>query len=94
MKDFTCGCCGAGFMSTYEEQRVHDQDEGFGFCPGCLEWMDQKHRADMLELVPKLRAALNVKNQARLDAMSEDQKVAVCERLILDGKVTYSIRGN
>lgn len=33
---FTCGCCGTGFMSTIAEQRIHDQDEGYGYCPKCL----------------------------------------------------------
>jgi hypothetical protein len=34
---FTCGCCGEGFTSTIAEQRIHDQDEGYGFCPSCLK---------------------------------------------------------
>ena len=33
---FTCGCCGTGFTSTIAEQRPHDQDEGYGYCPRCL----------------------------------------------------------
>lgn len=34
--NFECGCCGEGFTSTIAEQRVHDQDEGFGYCPKCV----------------------------------------------------------
>jgi hypothetical protein len=33
---FTCGCCGDGFTSTIAEQRPHDQDEGYGYCPRCI----------------------------------------------------------
>ena len=33
---FTCGCCGTSFTSTIAEQRPHDQDEGYGYCPRCL----------------------------------------------------------
>ena len=34
--DFECGCCGESFESTYDEQKVYDQDAGYGFCPGCV----------------------------------------------------------
>ncbi len=34
---FTCSCCGSSFKSTIQEQRVFDQDEGYGKCPKCLE---------------------------------------------------------
>lgn len=32
---FTCGCCGKSFRSTPDEQRIFDQDAGFGICPPC-----------------------------------------------------------
>jgi hypothetical protein len=35
--DFECGCCGTNFTSTIADQRIHDQDEGFGYCPSCLK---------------------------------------------------------
>jgi hypothetical protein len=35
--DFECGCCGDNFTSTIADQRIHDQDEGFGYCPSCLK---------------------------------------------------------
>lgn len=34
---FTCGCCGKGFKSTIDEQRIHDQDVGYGCCSSCLK---------------------------------------------------------
>jgi hypothetical protein len=33
---FTCACCGTGFKSTLAEQRPHDQDCGYGYCPACV----------------------------------------------------------
>lgn len=32
---FECGCCGDSFESTYDKQRVFDQDAGYGICPEC-----------------------------------------------------------
>lgn len=34
---FTCGCCGESFESSLAEQRVFDQDEGYGTCKSCLK---------------------------------------------------------
>jgi hypothetical protein len=34
---FICSCCGTGFKSTIQEQRVHDQDQGYGYRPDCLK---------------------------------------------------------
>jgi hypothetical protein len=35
--NFLCGCCGEVFKSTFGEQKVFDQDEGYGICGRCIE---------------------------------------------------------
>ncbi len=33
--NFECSCCGKYFTSTYNKQKPHDQDNGYGMCKEC-----------------------------------------------------------
>ncbi len=40
--DFTCGCCGDVFESTIRQQRIWDQDEGYGIGPCCASYHQER----------------------------------------------------
>lgn len=77
-KGLLCGCCGQHF-TTWEEYVDQGQDKGYGTCYLCQREAERKEVEMVEEAFKKVYEAVNGKNKARMDKITEydDRKAFV-----------------
>ena len=82
-----CNCCGNPMEDTPEENMDYGtgkRDVGYGTCMKCAEWATDRFFAAQKHV---FRNALNAKNQAIWDAMSDEDQKAIFFGAVEEGVI-------
>ena len=90
-RNFQCGCCGALFRSTDEEQRKFDQDEGWGICDECAIEIDAQNEREWQSAIKTLADGLNEINRAKFYSLDVEVQKGLVLQAIEDGVLRFSI---
>ena len=91
-RGFICGCCGDGFRDTLTAQAEHDQDAGYGICPRCEMWIDERNERDWADIESKVAAALNPQNRAKFLGFDVEVRRGIMWQMMDDGLIQFEIR--
>ena len=90
MSDYTCQCCGAGFMA--EPDQVELDDDGDATCPPCAQWIEECFIGPTFcDAERALLEKLNDEQAEKYNGCSADIKQQIVTRAIDRGLVKWKI---
>lgn len=87
MTALACGCCGQGFEGT----QGTENDEGFGTCPDCEDWIESRHEKQLRGYTARFARALNKTNRRVFLKMPINMQVDILSKALDDGIITWKI---
>jgi len=90
-KRLRCGCCGSDFQvwKGYQDQ---DQDNGYGICKKCQGWIEELDNKEMDKAIKVISDGLKPANKAKFDAMERELQIALVNKALSDGVMTWVIK--
>lgn len=85
-----CGCCGQDFQ-VWEEYEDQDQDNGYGICKSCQADDVERNEAEYDKAIKVMSDGLNPANRDIFDAMERDLQIALVNKMMADGLLTWEI---
>jgi len=85
-----CGCCGTGF-ETWPEYEDQDQDDGYGICARCQDYIEETNTQAMTSIIRKVRNTLQHDKLAKFDAMSRATQEQFIFKLMDRGAISWQI---
>jgi hypothetical protein len=89
MKVYICGCCGDDFKGKKQDPK---SNIGFGTCPSCEEWLQEKEYNMMTKSIELLASRFSEEKKTELLAMSRAAQEVFVHRAFADGVLIWSIR--
>ena len=86
-----CGCCGTDFTVWigYQDQ---DQDNGYGICKSCQKYDEKRNDQEYDKCIALSHNGLKEGNRAKFDGYDRDLQIALVNKAINDGVITWEIK--
>lgn len=92
-KGLSCGCCGDWF-ETWEGYVDQDQDNGYGICKDCQEYIDAKNEKQYDDMIKQILEAVKPETAEKMRAKiaeDPDMKYAYVNGALDQGFFTFSV---
>jgi len=90
-KSLNCGCCGVWFK-TWPKYVDQDQDQGYGICKSCQDWIGEREKAEITVGINLIANALKEDKKKKFLKMPFGKQRSIFFKAIDNGVLTWSIK--